>query len=56
MRIRAAMKDDGFQPLTFHEALKHLVRIDPDSVGITSKRRKTRKRNRTNEPATNRSE
>ena len=26
--------------LTFHEALKHLVRIDPDSVGITSSRTK----------------
>jgi hypothetical protein len=32
----------SLHPLTFHEALKHLVRIDPDSVGITSKRRTKR--------------
>jgi hypothetical protein len=37
-------KPISLHPLTFHEALKHLVRIDPDSVGITSKRRKRRAR------------
>jgi len=34
----------SLHPLTFHEALKHLVRVDPDSVGIASKRRKQRRR------------
>ena len=37
-------KPISLHPLTFHEALKHLVRIDPDSVGITPKRRTKRKR------------
>lgn len=37
-------KPISLHPLTFHEALKHLVRVDPDSVGITPKRRKARKR------------
>jgi hypothetical protein len=37
-------KPVSLHPLTFHEALKHLIRVDPDSVGITSKRRKKRKR------------
>jgi hypothetical protein len=36
-------KPISLHPLTFHEALKHLVRIDPDSVGITPKRRKQRR-------------
>jgi hypothetical protein len=40
--------------LTFHEALKHLVRIDPDSVGITSERRKKRKRKSKSKHTTNR--
>jgi hypothetical protein len=31
-------------PLTFHEALKALVNVDPDRVGLTPKRRRTRKR------------
>jgi hypothetical protein len=31
--------------LTFHEALKAIIGVDPDSVGITSKRRKRRNRN-----------
>jgi hypothetical protein len=35
-------KPISLHPLTFHEALKHLVRVDPDSVGINSKRRKKR--------------
>jgi len=35
-------KPISLHPLTFHEALKHLVRVDPDSVGITPKRRKLR--------------
>jgi hypothetical protein len=35
-------KPISLHPLTFHEALKHLVRVDPDKVGITSKRRKVR--------------
>jgi hypothetical protein len=45
-------KPISLHPLTFHEALEHLVRIDPDSVGITSKRRKeTKRRARTNQQA-----
>ncbi|MGD0120857.1 MAG: hypothetical protein ABSD30_22545, partial [Candidatus Binatus sp.] len=36
-------KPISLHPLTFHEALKHLVRIDPDSVGITSKRRRRKR-------------
>jgi hypothetical protein len=43
-------KPISLHPLTFHEALKHLVRIDPDSVGITTKRRRT-KRKRTTKSA-----
>jgi len=34
-------KPISLHPLCFHEALKALVRVDPDKVGITSKRRKT---------------
>jgi len=37
-------KPISLHPLTFHEALKHLVRVDPDRVGLTPKRRKQRKR------------
>jgi len=36
----------SLHPLTFHEALKHLVNVDPDKVGIVSKRRKVRGRSR----------
>ena len=32
-------KPISLHPLTFHEALKAIVRVDPDSVGITPKRR-----------------
>jgi hypothetical protein len=35
-------KPVSLHPLTFHEALKALVGVDPDRVGITSKRRKQR--------------
>ncbi len=31
-------KPVSLHPLTFHEALKHFVRVDPDSVGLTSRR------------------
>jgi hypothetical protein len=44
-------KPVSLHPLTFHEALKHLVRIDPDSVGIVSKRRTKRKRKLTKSTA-----
>jgi hypothetical protein len=44
-------KPISFHPLTFHEALKHLVRIDPDSVGIAPKRREKRKRRLTKSKA-----
>ena len=37
-------KPISLHPLTFHEAIKHLVRIDPDAVGITSERRKKRRK------------
>jgi hypothetical protein len=37
-------KPVSLHPLTFHEAVKAIVGVDPDSVGITSKRRKQRKR------------
>ena len=33
----------SLHPLTFHEALKHLVSVDPDRVGLTPKRRKQMK-------------
>ena len=33
-------KPISLHPLTFHEALKAIVGVDPDSVGITPKRRK----------------
>jgi hypothetical protein len=36
----------SLHPLTFHEALKTIVGVDPDSVGITPKRRKKRERAR----------
>jgi hypothetical protein len=34
-------KPISLHPLTFHEAVKALVNVDPDKVGITSKRRKS---------------
>jgi hypothetical protein len=34
-------KPVSLHPLTFHEALKAIVSVDPDKVGITSKRRKS---------------
>jgi hypothetical protein len=37
-------KPVSLHPLTFHEALKHLVKVDPDRVGLTSKRRKKRRK------------
>jgi hypothetical protein len=37
-------KPVSLYPLTFYEALKHLVRVDPDGVGITPERREGRKR------------
>jgi hypothetical protein len=36
-------------PLTFHETLKHLVKVDPDRVGLTPKCRKQRKRRKASE-------
>jgi hypothetical protein len=35
-------KPVSLHPLTFHEALKAIVNVDPDKVGITPKRRKRR--------------
>jgi hypothetical protein len=32
-------KPISLHPLTFHEALKAIISVDPDRVGITSKRR-----------------
>jgi hypothetical protein len=32
-------KPISLYPLTFHEALKAIISVDPDRVGITSKRR-----------------
>jgi hypothetical protein len=37
-------KPVSLHPLTFHEALKALVVVDPDRVGLVPKRRKKRKR------------
>jgi hypothetical protein len=37
-------KPVSLHPLTFHEALKAIVGVDPDSVGIVSKRRKRQRR------------
>lgn len=39
-------KPISLHPLTFHEALKHLVKVDPDKVGLTSKRRIKKKRHK----------
>jgi hypothetical protein len=36
-------KPVSLHPLTFHEALKAIISVDPDKVGITSKRRKKAK-------------
>jgi hypothetical protein len=36
-------KPVSLHPLTFHEALKHLVKVDPDKVGLSTKRRKQAK-------------
>jgi hypothetical protein len=44
-------KPISLHPLTFHEALTHLVRIDPDSVGVVSERRKRRIRKQKNKAA-----
>jgi hypothetical protein len=33
-------KPISLHPLTFHEALKAIISVDPDKVGLTSKRRK----------------
>ncbi len=35
-------KPVSLHPLTFHEALKAIINVDPDRVGITPKRRKLR--------------
>jgi hypothetical protein len=37
-------KSASLHPLTFHEALTAIIGVDPDRVGITSKRGKKRKR------------
>ena len=44
-------KPVSLHPLTFHEALKAIVSVDPDSVGITPKRREKRKRRLTKSKA-----
>jgi hypothetical protein len=41
-------KPISLHPLSFEDALKALIRVDPDRVGITSKRRKRRKTKRKN--------
>jgi hypothetical protein len=33
-------KPVSLHPLSFHEALKSIISVDPDKVGITSKRRR----------------
>jgi len=33
-------KPVSLHPLTFHEAVKALITVDPDRVGLTPKRRK----------------
>jgi hypothetical protein len=43
-------KPVSLHPLTFHEALKAIVGVDPDSVGITPKRRKKRQRRKVKAP------
>jgi hypothetical protein len=35
-------KPVSLHPLSFHEALKAIINVDPDKVGITSKRRKSK--------------
>jgi hypothetical protein len=37
-------KPVSLHPLSFHEALKAIVSVDPDRVGLTPKRRKKRQR------------
>ena len=37
-------KPVSLHPLTFHEAVKALIDVDPDRVGLTPKRRKRRNR------------
>jgi len=37
-------KPVSLHPLTFHEALKAIVKVDPEKVGISTKRRKKRER------------
>lgn len=37
-------KPASLHPPTFHEALRAIVAVDPDSVGIARKRRKQRQR------------
>jgi len=37
-------KPVSLHPLTFHEALKAIVKVDPDKVGLTPKRRTKLKR------------
>ena len=40
--IMPKAKPISLHPLTFHEAFKAIVGVDPDSVGIISKRRKSK--------------
>ena len=37
-------KPISLHPLTFHEALEAIVKVDPEKVGIASKHREKRKR------------
>jgi hypothetical protein len=39
-------KPVSLHPLTFHEALKAIISVDPDRVGLTPKRRKSKKKKR----------
>jgi hypothetical protein len=36
-------KPVSLHPLTFDEAIKAIINVDPEKVGITSKRRKERR-------------
>lgn len=46
-------KPVSLHPLTFHEALKAIVGVDPEEVGISSKRR-TRSKKQKPKPITKR--
>jgi hypothetical protein len=39
-------KPVSLHPLTFHEALKAIINVDPDRVGLTSKKRTSHRKKR----------